>query len=273
VRVLTLVAVLVAAAVVPAAAHGRDVTQTAKSGDVSATLTYHVAKDVYSQVRLRIARSGTVVDDQRLREVGCGKGCAAWVPGLFAVPGPVQVRDLDGDGEPEVIVDFYTGGAHCCVVTAFYRWDGAAYRRSVEYFGNYGYKVRDIDGDGTPELSAYDERFAYAFGSYAESFSPPAISHYKAGELVDVTRDFPAVVKANAREAFTLFTRSKRRHDDIAARAVLAAWTADECLLGQTTQAFARLEAARKAGDLGTSPAGARYITQLRAFLKRGGYL
>ena len=153
------------------------------------------------------------------------------------------------------------------------RWDGSKYRQTVEYFGNYGYKLVDLDHDGTPELSAYDERFAYAFGAYADSFSPPVIWHWRAGKLVDATRDFPAVIKANAKEAFRLFTRSKRRHDDIAAHAVLAAWTADQCLLGQSAQAFARLEAARKAGDLGAPKAGARYITQLRAFLKRGGYL
>jgi hypothetical protein len=273
VRGLALLAALAAAAVLPAAAQARDVTQTAHSGDVTATLTYHVAGDVYSQVRLRIARSGKVVSDQRLREVSCGKNCAAWAPGLFAVPGPVRVRDLDGDGEPEVLLDLYTGGAHCCVLTSFSRWDGGAYRRTVEYFGNYGYKLGDLDGDGRPEISAYDERFAYAFGSYADSLSPPVVEHWQAGKLVDVTRDFPALVKANARLAFTLFERSKRRHDDIAARAVLAAWTADRCLLGQIGQAFARLEAARKAGDLGTPAAGARYIRQLRAFLRRGGYL
>lgn len=272
-RALSLVAALVAAAVLPAAAQARDVTQTAKSGDVSAALTYHVARDVYSNVRLQITRAGTVFVKGRLAEVSCGRNCASWAPGLFAVPGPLVVRDLDGDGEPEVIVDFYTGGAHCCVVTAFFRWDGSAYRRSVQYFGNYGYKVVDLDHDGMPELSAYDERFAYAFGSYADSFSPPAIWHWQAGKLVDVTKSFPAVVKANARIAFTLFTRSKRRHDDIAARAVLAAWAADQCLLGRSTQAFARLEAARTAGDLGTAKAGARYIAQLRAFLRRGGYL
>ena len=141
------------------------------------------------------------------------------------------------------------------------------------YFGNYGYKVVDLNDDGMPELSAYDERFAYAFGSYADSLSPPVIWHWQAGKLVDVTRDLPAIVKANAKVAFRLFTPSKRRHDDIAARAVLAAWTADQCLLGQSRQAFARLEAARTAGDLGTPKAGARYIAQLRAFLKRGGYL
>ena len=271
-RALAFVGALVAAALLPAAAQARDVTQTAKSGDVSSTLTYRVTRDVYSQVRLEIARSGTVVSDEQLREVACGNGCAAWAPGLFSVPGPVTVRDLDGDGEPEVVVDFYTGGAHCCVVTAFYRWDGSAYRRSSR-LGDYGYKVVDLDHDGTPELSVYDERFAYAFGSYADSLSPPAVWHWQAGKLVDVTKQFPAVVTANARLAFKLFTRSKRREDPIAARAVLAAWTADQCLLGHCTQGFARVEAARKAGDLGPAKEGSRYLTQLRAFLRRGGYL
>lgn len=169
-RGLSLVVALVATAVLPAAAQARDVTQTAQSGDVSATLTYRIARDVYSNVRLQITRAGSVFVNGRLGEVSCGRNCASWAPGLFAVPGPV-------------------------------------------------------------------------------------------------------VVKANARTAFTLFTRSKRRHDDIAARAVLAAWTADRCVLGRSTQAFARLEAARTAGDLGTARAGARYIAQLRTFLRRGGYL
>jgi hypothetical protein len=31
------------------------------------------------------------------------------------------VRDLDGDGEPEVLVDFYWGGVHCCFYTDVYR--------------------------------------------------------------------------------------------------------------------------------------------------------
>jgi hypothetical protein len=273
VRTLSFLTAVVAAVFLPAAAQARDVTQTAEAGEVSATLTYHVARDVYSQVRLRIARSGTVVSDQQLRQVTCGRGCAAWVPGPFSVPGPVKLRDLDADGEPEVIVDFYTGGAHCCVVTAFYRWSGSAYRRSVEYFGNYGYRIVDLDRDGTPELSAYDERFAYAFGSYADSLSPPVVRHWQADKLVDVTRRFPALIRANAKLAFRLFARSKRRHDPIAARAVLVAWTADQCLLGRCNQGFARVGAARRAGDLGTAKESARYVAQLRTFLKRAGYL
>jgi hypothetical protein len=274
-----LLAAVAAAVVLPAAAQARDVTQTAQADGVHATLSYRVVKDVYSHVLLTIARQGSPAFVAPLREVSCGSRCATWVPGFTTVPGPVRVRDLDGDGEPEVILDLYTGGAHCCVLAVIYRWDGSAYRRSVTYFGNYGYKLRDLNGDGIPELSAYDERFAYAFGSFAVSFAPPAIFHYQAGKLVDVTRDFPSVIKANAREAFTYYRRAARQHDHEGARSTLAAWTADQCLLGKSTQGFARVEAALKAGDLGKGPtefglpSGERYIAALRAFLKRNGYL
>ena len=46
-------------------------------------------------------------------------------PGIdtIASPRPLTVRDLDGDGEPEVLVDLYTGGAHCCFYTVILRFD------------------------------------------------------------------------------------------------------------------------------------------------------
>src|SRR3954469_13106842 len=184
-------------------------------------------------IRWSGATIGSVPGTSGVTEAGCPLTASAtaitrwtngWSTGVRAASAITT-----GDGEPEVIVDFYTGGAHCCVVTAFYRWDGGAYRRSTGYFGNYGYKIVDLDHDGTTELSAYDERFAYAFGSYADSLSPPVVWHWQAGKLVDVTKSFPALAQANAKLAFKLFTRSKRRHDDIAARAVLAAWAADQC--------------------------------------------
>jgi hypothetical protein len=34
---------------------------------------------------------------------------------------------VDADGEPEVVTDLYTGGAHCCDISRILRWDGARY--------------------------------------------------------------------------------------------------------------------------------------------------
>jgi hypothetical protein len=275
-----LLAACLAAGLLPAAAHARDVTRAAHSGDVEATLTYRVVKDVYSHVRFRIVRAGASALDVPLREIASCKGCAVWAPGPFSVPGPPVVRDLDADGEPEVILDLYTGGAHCCVVTAFYRWDGAGYRRTVEDFGNFGYRLRDLDGDGTPELSARDEAFAYAFGPFVYSIPPAAIFQWRAGVLHDVTRNYPAVVRADAKETFGYYLKARRKRDHAAIRGVLAGWAADECLLGRCAYAVARIDASLRAGelsrqstDLPTDPAGARYVAKLRAFLRRYGYL
>jgi hypothetical protein len=280
VRLLLALAAVVAG-VFPATAGARDVTQTAQAGDVRATLTYRVAKDVYSQVRLRIVRAGHGLVDDRLREVTCGKGCATWEPGYGAHAGPVRVHDLDADGEPEVLLDLYSGGAHCCVLTAFYRYDAksAIYRRSVWNFHDAGYKVIDLDANGRPELSSSDDRIDYVFAPYAFSVAPRQIWEWQAGDLLDVTRDYPDAVQADAREALALYNRARKKRDRVAIRGALAGWTADQCLLGRAAQAWSRLEKAYKAGELGKGPrnmgypAGRQYIDSLRAFLRKTGYL
>jgi hypothetical protein len=68
----------------------------------------------------------------------------------------------------------------------------ATYRSKFLSFGNYGYRLVDLDRDGLPELSAYDERFLYAFTAYVVSAAPPRITQYRNGRLVDVTRRFPS---------------------------------------------------------------------------------
>jgi hypothetical protein len=269
------------AGVFPATAGARDVTQTAQAGDVRATLTYRVAKDVYSRVRLRVVRAGHGLVDDRLRGVTCREGCATWAPGYGARAGPVRVRDLDADGEPEVLLDLYSGGAHCCVLTAFYRYDAksAVYRRSVWDFRDAGYEVNDLDADGRPELSSHDDRIDYVFAPYAFSVAPRQIWDWQAGDLLDVTRDFPDAVRADAGKALALYNRARKKRDRIAIRGALAGWTADQCLLGRAAQAWSRLETAYKAGELGKGPrdmgypAGRQYIDSLRAFLRKTGYI
>jgi hypothetical protein len=42
----------------------------------------------------------------------------------------VVARDLDGDGEPEVVLGLYTGGAHCCYYAEVYRYAKGSYARN-----------------------------------------------------------------------------------------------------------------------------------------------
>ena len=90
----------------------RNVVQTvsAGTGKVRAELSFREVDRQYADVLLRIYRAG------KLRFQGAPAGCK----GRERPPAsarPVTVRDLDGDGEPEVLVDLYSGGAHCCTYT------------------------------------------------------------------------------------------------------------------------------------------------------------
>ncbi len=86
------------------------------------------------------------------------------------------------DGEPEVVVSLYTGGAHCCTISTLYGFQAATgdYRRVRRNWRDAGFRLRDIGRDGSVEFDSRDARFAYAFASYAESFLPLQIFRYRA---------------------------------------------------------------------------------------------
>ena len=114
--------------------------------------------------------------------------------------GAVRVRDLDRDGEPEVLVDLYSGGAHCCFYTDVYRYVARSrtYRPTVGYWGDLSPRLADLGGDGRPEFRTGDDRFAYVFGSFAASAFPIRILRFDHGRFVDVTRHFPRLVRRDA---------------------------------------------------------------------------
>jgi hypothetical protein len=201
------------------------------------------------------------------------------VSGLDALasPRPVTIRDLDGDGEPEVLVDLYTGGAHCCSYTVILRFDGGTYRGTVALWGDPGYGLRDLDRDGRPELVTADDRFAYTFTSYAASFLPLRIESYDHGTLTDVTSQFRSLVSAEASSLWAEYLKVRRnRANDV--RGLLAAWLADEYRLGRADEGWKQLEAAYRRGELSAPrvdplwPTGRKYVRALRAFLVKAGY-
>src|SRR5256885_990630 len=113
-RSTVLAAVAALAALAPAAAAD---TQTATAGPVAATLSYDHAPDSfeYTNLQLTITRDGAQVLSGNPSFGDCQSPYCA--PGGFTDRGSVFAKDLDGDGEPEVIVDLFTGGAHCCFVS------------------------------------------------------------------------------------------------------------------------------------------------------------
>jgi hypothetical protein len=188
-----------------------------------------------------------------------------WGP-LSEKGGPLRVMDLDGDGRLEVIVDLFSGGAHCCVYSDVYRYVGGRYVSAQKDFASAGYVLRKLRG--TWQFVGRDSSFDYAFTAYAFSLDPIRIWHYAHGVFTDVTRTFPLQVAADAGSLMRLYRKTLRGPAPRDVRGILAAYTADECLLNRCNLGFAVVGRAHTAGQLGP-----HYIAALRVFLRRHGYL
>jgi hypothetical protein len=273
---LSLVALLLAA---PGAAQADEAgSVTATGGPVRATLSWQAAELGVADPRLVIERDG--VQAFAASPFRAGSACAEGGCSLLASgrrDSPLQVSDLDADGEPEVLVDAYTGGAHCCATTEVFRRDAAgAYAAVGLRWGNAGYEVRDLDADGRPELVTADDAFAAAFTAYAASYSPVRIVRFDArrSRLVAVTRRFAAPVRSDLARIRRLI-RSQRRRADADLRGLIAAEIADLYLLGRPRTAVRTLDAHVRRGeaDGGGPAARARaFRRDLLRFLKRRGY-
>ena len=113
---------------------------TASGGAVQATLSWQAADFGVKDPRLIIARAGApLFDGSPLADAEvCSVGCV-YAPSKDYTP--LHVADLGGDVEPEVVVDSYTGGAHCCIVSDVLYFTGAAYARAEHNWGSYGYAL------------------------------------------------------------------------------------------------------------------------------------
>ena len=265
-------------ALLPAAARAAPAgIQEATGGPVKATLSWQGSRARYDGVvapRLKLERAGVVALD-----AGIGDLCDRCFFYGDAEDPDVEVADLDGDAEPEVLVTTYTGGAHCCTDLGIwdYRADLGTYGHLVRNFGNGGHRLVDLDGDRRPELSSVDDRFAYAFAPYVFSARPPQVlrwSRVPRVGLTDVTRQFPQVIRKDA-AALRRVLRGRAKGVDL--RGPLAAYVADMYLLDRGREGRAEIARVRRRSRLGSAkdrawPGGRRFEPALLAFLKKAGY-
>jgi hypothetical protein len=247
---------------------------TASGGAVQATLSWQAGDFGVKEPRLTIVRAGApLFEGSPLADAEvCSVGCI-YAPSKDYTP--LHVADLGGDAEPEVVVDSYTGGAHCCIVSDVLYFTGAAYVRAEHNWGSYGYALEDLNGDGHPELNGYDAAFEDAFTSHAASFEPPLVLAYDLsapGALRDVTRAFPAVVRKNVKEALHIVAAARRSHAETLGG--VATYVADLYLQGRGREVRPYLARARKRGDLRTAfgKAPRSFDRKLLAFLHKQGY-
>lgn len=236
-------------------------TVTDSRGGVKASFTYVQSKDklTTSLKRLEIERDGALVLSDDLRKF---KGSA---PGGFKDQPSLKVSDLDGDGEPEVLLTQFTGGAHCCVTAEIYSYRAAttSYKRVETNFGSAGFHLRNLDREGVLEFQTVDPAFEDAYTSHVESRSPIQILRQRKGKLGDVTRSFPALVRRDLAALKKAYPRYRK--DKANARGVLASIAAEQIVLGQRRGLAATYDRAAKAY-------GAQFVRSLKRFLRRTGY-
>jgi hypothetical protein len=233
-------------------------SRTVSAGQLQARVAYKRSPGFIpsstDSARLAVLRAGKLVYNKPvpLPEQG------AYTVHVNTFTDPLVVRDLDGDGEPELVLSLFVPGPHCCELARIYRFTGSSYSYSTHDFGNPGYRLA-----GNLFFTG-DDRFSYRFTSYAGSAWPLHVLAYRKGKFVDVTRSQPARVRADAASHWRWYLRYT--HDpEREPRGELAAWAADEALLGKGSSAFA-VVAHQKAG-------GAAFARELRGFLTRSGYL
>ncbi len=108
--------------------------------------------------------------------------------------GDLNGTDLTNDGTPEVIIERFTGGAHCCSGTEVYsvgdRLENVLSRVPAECGGGFN----DLDGDGTYEYITCDDVFAYAYCPYVGSPFPQVVMKYDVDRgYIPASPEFPQV--------------------------------------------------------------------------------
>ena len=257
----------------------KPVQEVVRSGDTEAVLSYDKSTDrygmvTYANMTLEISRAGSILYDQAVPRYGPSQPLV-WP---FDYPKKaISLRHLDGPGPPEVVLNLYWGGAHCCEWTRVYHYDPAtdSYTVSQHLWGDPGYKLEQI---GTQLLFvSADDRFAYAFTDFADSVMPIQLWSYTAGNWQNVTRAHKPLIRREAAQFWQAYLAAARQRRE--PRGILAAWAADEFALGQRAQTTAQLEALARSGALNSVLSGVdtpsdphAYVQALLRFLHKNGY-
>jgi len=249
-------------------------TQTASSGNVSASFAFQGKVPKFHALHLTISRGGAVVYNRPVVAKFCGKLC--WPGPVSGGHSAVQVVDLEGNGEPDVVLDLYSGGAHCCTVLQIFSFDAASgtYVKTERVLGDPDAKIVDLGHNGHFEFLTADDSFAYEFTDFAASGLPIEILTFANRHFTDVTRSYPALIAKDASLWLRAFKAQARQHypDSVG---VIAAWAADQELLGHGKLVKRYLHQQAVAGHLNApfAAGGTRFVAKLQKFLRRRGYV
>jgi hypothetical protein len=81
----------------------------------------------------------------------------------------LTATDITGAGYPDLVIQTFSGGAHCCFSWTVYELGPALKRVLQSPDSNCEGELKDLDGDGTMEFITCDDLFAYKYCCFANS--------------------------------------------------------------------------------------------------------
>lgn len=207
------------------------------------------------------------------------------------VPLHAVVRLHAEDPVPSLLIQSYTGGAHCCTEYLAVTPVGDALK--VIGVGMFDGDLMedtasDLDGDGRADFRLRDDRLLYEFAPYAASWAPPLILNLVEGEVTDVSArpGFRALMDDFAAQALA----ACKDHGEEQRNGACAAYVAVRARQGAFEAALQEVAPHVNRADTGFMPAGcavetvglcpegqeirfSRFEDALRHHLQRTGYL
>ncbi len=119
---------------------------------------------------------------------GAERTTVDWV---FAID-PLSGTDITGEGNPDLVFECYSGGAHCCFSTFLYDLGAEVKEIQVSPDSNCSGHFQDLDGDAVLEFLTCDDTFAYRYCPYAGSPAVEVVLRYDGeGRYVPASWRFP----------------------------------------------------------------------------------
>ncbi len=110
----------------------------------------------------------------------------------YVIDQQLNLQDVTADGLPELIVNEYSGGAHCCFTTRVFQFQPNLTRLLESIPSNCGGRFEDLRADGVPEFLTCDDRWAYRYCPYAMSPLPLVVLEYRMGQgYVNASASYP----------------------------------------------------------------------------------
>jgi hypothetical protein len=117
-----------------------------------------------------------------------------WVTGLNGLSG----QDITGEGNPDLVIERYSGGAHCCFSYVVFDLGSLLTMIPLPLDSPGQATFRDLDGDGVYEVVSCDRVFECRYCSCVGSYLPMVVLRYVHGKgYVPANPEFPQLYDAD----------------------------------------------------------------------------